>query len=126
MLYAALVLKTDSEDRNLMRVTATLGRHKRGDTTKLENMACVEYLALCFSPNIVMGKYKEGVMDATHHKKGKDEKFTQLYTESLKGKDSLENLQTYDKHVKSIKINASGILGFENISFGIRSLLRIL
>jgi hypothetical protein len=42
-------------------------------------------------------------MAGKRHKKGTDEKFTQLYPESLKGKDSLENLQTYDKHAKSIK-----------------------
>jgi len=60
------------------------------------------------------------------HKKGIDEKFTQLYPETLKGKDSLENLQTYDKHVNSIRINALGILGLENISFSIRSRSRIL
>jgi hypothetical protein len=72
------------------------------------------------------GKCKKGVMTVKRHKKGTDEKFTQLYPESLKGKDSLGNLQTYDKHVNNIKINASGILGLENISFGIRSRLRIL
>jgi hypothetical protein len=71
------------------------------------------------------GKYKEGVMAGTSHKAGTDEKSTQLYPESLKGKDSLKNLQTYNKHVNSTKINASGILGLENISFGRRSCLRI-
>jgi len=39
-------------------------------------------------------------MAGSRGKKGTDERFTQLYPESLKGKDSLENLQTYDKHVK--------------------------
>jgi hypothetical protein len=66
-------------------------------------------------------------MAGTRHKEGTDEKSTQLlYPEILKGKESLENLQNYDKHIKSIITNASPILGLENISFGRRSRLRIL
>ena len=84
-------------------------------------------LVLCAFHRIsIRGKCKEGVMAGKCHKKGIDEKFTQLYPETLKGKDSLENLQTYDKHVNSIRINALGILGLENISFSIRSRSRIL
>lgn len=65
-------------------------------------------------------------MAGTRNKKSADEKFTPLHPESLKGKDSLENLQIHDKHVKSIKRNVLGILWLEYISLGIRSRLRIL
>lgn len=63
-------------------------------------------LLFAFNQISLWGKCKEGVMAGTRHKKGTDEKFAQLYPESLEGKDSFGSLQTYDKHVKSIKINA--------------------
>lgn len=83
-------------------------------------------LLCAFHQISLWGECKEGLVAGTHHKKGTDEKLAQLYPESLEGKDCLGSLQTYDKHVKNIKIHAQGILGLENISFGIRARIRIL
>jgi hypothetical protein len=52
-------------------------------------------------------------MAGTRNKKGTGEKCIRLYSESLKAKDNLEDLQTYDKHVKNIKRNVSGICGLD-------------
>jgi len=86
LLYAALVLKTDSEDRNLRRVAATLRRHRRAIQRSWRIWHVSNTLLCAFHQISLWGKCKEGVMAGTRHKEGTDDEIYTITCISRKSK----------------------------------------
>lgn len=57
-------------------------------------------------------------MAGTSNKKGRGQKYTQLYSESLEARDKLEDLQTQHKNVKNITRYVSGICKLDLTGLG--------